>query len=131
MGKLYAQLDEWNAKIAERLAEQEGTHEAWSAAARARTQVEESNSAVSGEAAAAQEFASSPELKALYREVAKQVHSDLATAEVDRHKREQLMADANAAYQRAGSHGHRNRCDCLVQDRGPESTVHATAPVLI
>ena len=100
VGTLYAELDEWNAKIAERLAEQEGTEEARSAAAQARTQAEESNSAVSGEAAAAQEFTPSPELKALYREVAKRVHPDLATDEADRRKREQLMAEANAAYQR-------------------------------
>ena len=100
VGTLYAELDEWNAKIAERLAEQEGTEEARSAAAQARTQAEESNSAVHGEAAAAQEFTPSAELKALYREVAKRVHPDLATDEADRHKREQLMAEANAAYQR-------------------------------
>ena len=100
VGTLYAELDKWNAKAAERLADQEGTQEAQSAAAQARTQAEESNSAVSGEAVVAQEFTSSPELKALYREVAKQVHPDLATDEVDRHKREQLMAEANAAYQR-------------------------------
>ncbi len=100
VGTLYAELDEWNAKIAERLADQEGTHEARSAAAQARTQAEESNSAVHGEAAAAQEFTPSAKLKALYREVAKQVHPDLATDEADCHKREQLMAEANAAYQR-------------------------------
>jgi hypothetical protein len=100
VGTLYAELDEWNAKIAERLADHEGTQEARSAAAQARTQAEESKSAVPGEAATAQEFTSSPVLKALYREVAKQVHPDLATDEVDRHKREQLMAEANAAYQR-------------------------------
>jgi hypothetical protein len=100
VGTLYAELDEWNAKTAEVLAEQEGTQEAQSAAAQARTQAEESNSAVHGEAAAAQEFTPSAELKALYREVAKRVHPDLATDEADRHNREHLMAEANAAYQR-------------------------------
>src|SRR5271166_346983 len=78
VGTLYAELDEWNARIAERLAEQEGTEEARSAAAQARTQAEESNSAVHGEAAAAQEFTPSAEMKALYREVAKRVHPDLS-----------------------------------------------------
>jgi hypothetical protein len=100
VGTLYAELDEWNAKIAERLAKEEGTTESRSAAAQARMQADESDSAVHGEAAKAQEFIPSAELKALYREVAKQVHPDLATDEGDRQRRDQFMAEANAAYQR-------------------------------
>jgi len=100
VGTLYAELDEWNAKIAERLAKEEGTEESRSAAAQARMQADESDSAVHGEAAKAQEFIPSAELKALYREVAKRVHPDLATDEADRQKRDQLMAEANTAYQR-------------------------------
>jgi DnaJ-domain-containing protein 1 len=99
VGTLYAELDEWNAKIAERLAEEEGTDESRSSAAQARMQAEESDSAVHGYAAAVQEFLPSAELKTLYREVAKRVHPDLATDEADRQKREHLMAAANAAYQ--------------------------------
>lgn len=38
-------------------------------------------------------------MKTIFREVAKQVHPDLATDEADRRKREQLMSEANAAYQ--------------------------------
>jgi hypothetical protein len=100
VGTLYAELDEWNAKIAERMAEEEDTEEARSAAEQARTQAEESSAAAHGESAGVQEFTPSAELKSLYREVAKKVHPDLATDEADRHKREQLMAEANAAYQR-------------------------------
>jgi len=100
VGTLYAELDEWNAKIAERLAKEESTEESRSAAAQARIQADESDSAVHGEAAKAQEFIPSPELKALYREVAKRVHPDLATDEADRQRRDQFMAEANAAYQR-------------------------------
>src|SRR5208282_3935802 len=100
VGTLYAELDEWNAKIAERLAKEEGTEESRSAAAQARAQADESDSAVHGEAAKAQEFIPSAELKALYREVAKRVHPDLATDEADRQRRDQFMAEANAAYQR-------------------------------
>jgi peptidoglycan hydrolase CwlO-like protein len=100
VGTLYAELDEWNAKIAEQIAKEEGTEGARSAAAQARTQAEESSTAAHGEAARAQEFTPSAELKTLYREVAKRVHPDLATDEADRRKRELLMAEANAAYQR-------------------------------
>jgi hypothetical protein len=99
VGTLYAELDEWNAKIAERVAEQEGTEEARSAAAQARTQAEESKSAVQ-EAAAKEGFKASAELKRLFREVAMRIHPDHATDEADRHKREQLMKEANAAYAR-------------------------------
>lgn len=96
VGTLYAELDEWKAKIAERLAEEEGTEESRSAAANARTQADESDSAVHGEAAKVQEFIPSAELKALYRQVAKRVHPDLATDEADRQTREHLMAEASS-----------------------------------
>jgi hypothetical protein len=100
IGTLYAQLDEWNAKVAERFAEQEGTEEARSAATQARAQAEESNSAVREGAAKGEGFKASPELKKLFREVAMRIHPDHATDEADRHKRTQLMKEANAAYER-------------------------------
>src|SRR6266581_2178587 len=45
VGTLYAELDEWNAKIAESLADEDGTEESRSSAAQARMQAEESDSA--------------------------------------------------------------------------------------
>jgi len=99
VGTLYAELDEWNAKIAE-LAAKDDTEQARRAAAEARAQANESDSAIHGEAAKAQEFIPSAELKAQYREVAKRIHPDLATDDADRQRRDQLMAEANAAYQR-------------------------------
>src|SRR5271157_2804025 len=65
VGTLYAELDEWNAKIAELAAKDDGTEQAQTAAAEARAQADESDSAVHGEAAKAQEFIPSAELKAL------------------------------------------------------------------
>jgi hypothetical protein len=99
VGVLYAELDEWNAKLAELLAEESRTEEARSAASKARAQATESRAASHGEAAEAKEFATSPELKNLYRELAKRVHPDLAIDEADRKLRERLMAEANRAYQ--------------------------------
>lgn len=99
VGVLYAELDDWNARIAKLVAEEEGTVEARAAATKARAQAEESYSAAHGEAARAIEFTPSPELKKLYRDVAKRVHPDLATDGADRAERERLMAEANRAYQ--------------------------------
>ena len=99
VGVLYAELDDWNAKIAESVAQQEGTEEARAAATQARSQAEESHAAAHGEAAEPGEFSPSPELKSLYREAAKLVHPDLATDDADRQRRELLMKEANRAYQ--------------------------------
>lgn len=99
VGARYAELDDWTAKIAELVAEEEGTEETRSAATQARTQAQESYSAAHGEAAGTAAFTPTPELKRLYRELAKRVHPDLATDEADRAKRERLMAQANQAYQ--------------------------------
>jgi hypothetical protein len=98
VGVLYAELDEWNARVAELCVEQAGTREAKTRAAEARTQAQESYSAAHGEAAEVQPFAPSPELKSLYREAAKRVHPDTATDEKDRERRERLMKEVNAAY---------------------------------
>jgi hypothetical protein len=98
VGVLYAELDEWNALLAELRAEQAGTPEAKAEADEARTQAEEAYSAAHGEAANVQPFTPSPDLKKLYREAARRVHPDTATDEKDRARRERLMKDVNAAY---------------------------------
>jgi hypothetical protein len=98
VGVLYAELDEWNARLAELRAEQVHTPEAQTGAAEARSQAEESYSATHGDAAEVEPFTPSPELKSLYREAAKRVHPDTATDEKDRAQRERLMKEVNAAY---------------------------------
>jgi chromosome segregation ATPase len=98
VGVLYAELDEWNARLAELRAEQAGTPEAKTEAAAARSQAQESYSAAHGEAAEVQPFAPSPELRSLFREAAKRVHPDTAIDEKDRVRRERLMKEVNAAY---------------------------------
>ncbi len=99
VGVLYAELDDWSARRAELVAEESRTDEARSAATQARAQAAESRAASDSEAAESKEFVPSPELKGLYREVAKQVHPDLATDDADRRQRERLMAEANRAYE--------------------------------
>jgi hypothetical protein len=100
VGVLYAELDDWNAKIAELAAEADASEDAKSASAEAREQADESYTAAHGEAARAVDFSPSPELKKLFKEVVNQVHPDRATSEDDRAWRERLMKQTTAAYRR-------------------------------
>jgi hypothetical protein len=100
VGLLYAELDDWNARIAELVAEATGTEQAKSAATDARARAEESRAAAHEEAARATDFSPSPELKKLLREVVRQIHPDNAMDEADRAVRNKLMAEANLAYRR-------------------------------
>lgn len=100
VGALYAEFDEWNAKIAEFLAQRDGTQQGRSDASEARVQAEKSARAVHAATVRPKEFRPSVQLKRLYREVARKVHPDLAMDDEDRTRRERLMAEANAAYQR-------------------------------
>jgi hypothetical protein len=102
VGRLYAELDDLQA----RFAEGEARHDAQNSdlhrrAAEARTRATESAEAVG---AAIQredepdEFAPREDLKKLYREIAKLIHPDLTTDERERACRTLLMAEANRAY---------------------------------
>ena len=100
VGVLYAELDAINAEIATQVAQQVDKEEARQDAASARQQAEDSYSAAHGKASEISEFIPTPDLKRLYREVAKRIHPDLASDPNDRAKRERLMSDANQAYER-------------------------------
>ncbi|MFZ3217869.1 MAG: hypothetical protein WA192_17550 [Candidatus Acidiferrales bacterium] len=102
VGSRYAELDELKATIAERLAQEQPANErAQKAAQEARSRAAETQS-TAGEKTEGppRAFESSPEMKRLYREVAKRVHPDLTSDRADRAKRQQLMAEANEAYER-------------------------------
>jgi len=102
VGSRYAELDELKAAVAERLAqEQPANPRAQQAAREARSRAAETQSTAGEKSAATpRAFESSPEMKRLYREVAKRVHPDLTSDRADRAKRQQLMAEANEAYER-------------------------------
>jgi len=103
----YAELDEWKARSAEQFAHQRPESErAQQAASEARARAAETQS-TAGQSRAEEDsgsepraFQSSPEMKRLYREVARRVHPDLTSDREDRAQREQLMAEANLAYER-------------------------------
>lgn len=105
VGACYAELDEIEALIAEANARlkpkdnkiQEGVFQA-RAQARASAQaigaMKETNEA---------KFVPSEDLKKLYRELAKCIHPDLATDEKERARCQQLMVQANVAYEKGDS----------------------------
>jgi hypothetical protein len=102
VGLRYAELDEWKAKLAERMArEQPGNERAQQSARVARAIASETKSAVGEERAKEpRAFKASPEMKRLYRDVAKRIHPDLTSDRKDRAKRQHLMAEANQAYEK-------------------------------
>ena len=65
------------------------------------------------------DFQPSAELKKLYREVAKKIHPDLATDDEERQRRQELMAEANIAYE----NGNLEKLKSILQDweNSPES----------
>ena len=102
VGARYAELDELKAQIAERLAtEQPDNDRAQQAAREARTRADETKSTAGDRAETEPSaFEASPEMKRLYRTVAKRIHPDLTSDREDRAKRQQLMSEANEAYER-------------------------------
>jgi hypothetical protein len=107
VGSRYAALDELKAGIAERLAKEQPTNaRAREAANDARKHAQETKSAAGEQAnSVPRAFEASPEMKRLYRDVAKRIHPDLTSDRHDRAKRQILMAEANEAYQ----HGDETR----------------------
>ena len=102
VGIRYAELDEIEAQIAELLASQRPKDDkAGREAAEARAKAEESAQA-DGDAKDEKpvtDFKPSEDLKKLYREIAKRIHPDLTTDEKERARRNEIMAQANRAYE--------------------------------
>ena len=102
VGRRYAELDQLEVQIAESLARQNSKDEyAWEQANAARARAHESATEVGGieEGIAPQDFRPSEDLKKAYRDAAKALHPDLATDDGERSRRQQVMAEVNAAYE--------------------------------
>lgn len=100
VGALYAELDEIQAQIAEAQAQRHPHDESFNEQARAaRSQANASAGAISAIVEGLNErFTPSNDLRALYREIARTIHPDLAIDDHTRARRTRLMAEANAAY---------------------------------
>jgi hypothetical protein len=101
VGPVYAELDEVEALIAEKIARAKPQdHQAAEAAGAARKRAEESRKAATDALATPAQPPRSDTLRNLYRDAAKRLHPDLARDDADRKIRERLMTEVNLAYEK-------------------------------
>jgi len=102
VGSRYAELDELKAQVAERIAQEQPDNPDRQVSAREARAVANQSKSVAGDQATEKPraFQPSQNMKHLYREVARRIHPDLTSDRDDRAKRQQLMAEANQAYER-------------------------------
>jgi len=89
----------WKARIAELQARLDPSAAGKARAEEARQQARETYEDAHGKASETREFTPSPELKSLFREVAKRIHLDFCRDSDDLERRTRLMAEANRAYE--------------------------------
>jgi len=114
VGVLYAELDDWEAKIAEIEASLKPSATANQRAQETRKRAEETHEATHGEASKARDFQPSADLKSLFREAAKRIHPDFARDKADQELRTRLMAQVNEAY----SQGNAEALQRILDDFG-------------
>src|SRR5277367_2578530 len=100
VGILYAELDEIEARIAEREVDLYDSDSARRRAEETRQRAQETHDAAFGDAREAEEFDPPPSLKTLFRDVAKRIHPDFARDDAEQKHFTLLMARANQAYSR-------------------------------
>jgi len=99
VGALYAELDEWKARISELQARLDPSAASMAQAEEAREQARQTYEDAHGKASQTQDFTPSPDLKRLFREVAKRIHPDFAKDSADLDRRTRFMTEANRAYE--------------------------------
>jgi septal ring factor EnvC (AmiA/AmiB activator) len=99
VGTLYAELDEWKARISELHARLDPSSAANARAREAREQARQAYEDAHGKASETRAFTPSPELRSLFREVAKRIHPDFCRDAGDLERRTRFMAEANHAYE--------------------------------
>lgn len=99
VGTLYAELDEWKARIFELHARLDPSTASQAEAEEARKQARQTYDDAHGKESETPDFTPSPDLKRLFRDVAKLIHPDFSKDSVDLERRTRLMAEANRAYE--------------------------------
>jgi chromosome segregation ATPase len=99
VGTLYAELDEWKARIAELQARLDPSAAANATAEESREQARQTYEDAHSTQSQAPDFTPTPDLKRLFREVAKRIHPDFAKDAADLDRRTRFMAEANRAYE--------------------------------
>lgn len=100
VGVLYAELDDLEARIAEREVDLYDSDSARNRAREARQRAQETHDAAFDETRQAEAFDPPPSLKTLFRELAKRIHPDFARDDAEQAFFTLLMARANQAYSR-------------------------------
>ncbi len=116
---LYAELDEWEARIAELEASLNGSPDSRQQAEGARQRADDTREATHGGALEARDFKPSADMKNLFRDIAKRIHPDFAKDDADRHRRTRLMAQANQAYGEGDAEALRCILDDYHESSGP------------
>jgi len=99
VGALYAELDEWKARVSELRARHDPSAATSARAQLDREQARQTYEDAHGAASKTTDFTPSPELKSLFREVAKRLHPDFCRDAADLERRTRFMAEANRAYE--------------------------------
>ena len=99
VGTLYAELDEWKARIAELEARLHPSAASTAQAEEAREHARQTMKMPTVRRLRGKDFTPSPELKRLYREAAKRIHPDFCRDATDLERRTRFMAEANRAYE--------------------------------
>src|ERR1019366_8821684 len=99
VGTLYAELDEWKALISELHARLDPSAAVEDQAYEARQQAHRTYEDAHGAASKTTDFTPSPELKSLFREIAKRIHPDFCRDASDLARRTRFIAEANRAYE--------------------------------
>jgi hypothetical protein len=130
VGALYAELDDLNARIAEREVDLYDSDSARRRAEEARQRAQETHDAAFGDAEEPEEFDPPPSLKTLFRDVAKRIHPDFARDEGERKHFTLLMARANHAYSRGDAETLQRLLDDHLEIIGSDDHEGAAAELL-